>query len=255
MPAFLHEVTLHKQREVATRRAVVSQSDLERQAQPVQGRFLSNLSGSGIKLIAEIKPSSPSAGTLKETVNLDTIVPVYDRFASAISVLADAKYFGGSLDLLSKVAGFSSLPVLCKDFIIDEYQVLEARVSGAQAVLLIVKMLGDNMLARLHKKILELGMTPVVEVQNEDEVNRALSLSPQVVLINNRDLNTFVIDMSTTIKLAPLIPADVLVVGASGINSRQDLDRLLPVCSRFLVGSSLMQADDLEGKFRELCKA
>jgi indole-3-glycerol phosphate synthase len=251
---FLHEVMLHKQKEIADRKAIVPQRLLETTVETARESFADAMRGDEVKIVAEIKPASPSAGTLKESIDLPEIIKAYNRYASAISVLADEKYFKGSLQLIRQVAEATTLPVLCKDFIIDDYQVYEARSAGAKAVLLIVKMVGDNLLRKLYATIVALGMTPVVEVQNEDEVKRALELSPEVILINNRDLNSFAIDFETTKRLAPLIPAPVLAISASGIKERQDIDDLLPYASRFLIGSSLMQADNLVTKLRELVK-
>ncbi len=216
------------------------------------GSFYRALEGADLKLIAEIKPSSPSAGVLRAGIDVDQILSSYNSYASAISVLTDKQYFGGSIELLSYVSANSPRPTLCKDFILDRSQVYEARRAGAQAVLLIVKILEDQQLQELHTAITELGMTPVVEVQTVDEVGRALAVSPKVVLINNRDLTTFEIDLGTTERLIPLMPKGVTPVSASGIQNRCDIERLQAVCTRFLVGSTLMQAADLEGKLREL---
>jgi indole-3-glycerol phosphate synthase / phosphoribosylanthranilate isomerase len=249
MPGFMHEITLHKQKEVALRKAAGATLT---QVRPGTGRFLPGLQGTGTKLITEIKPSSPSAGTLRTKIDVDAIVNIYDRYADCISVLTDYKYFGGSLDVLSEVSAKSIHPTLCKDFIVDTFQISEARAAGAEAVLLIVKLVGDSLLQILHDEVLRLGMTPVVEIQNERELERALSLKPQLLLINNRDLDTFHTDLGTTERLAPMIPPTVTTVSASGVNSRADIDRLLPFCTRFLVGSVLMQAEDMEYKLREL---
>lgn len=252
MSGFMHEITLHKQKEVALRKATVATLT---ELRPATGSFLTELQGNDLKLIAEIKPSSPSAGTLRKTVDLNSIVRIYERHANCISVLTDNKYFGGSLKVLSEVTAMSSRPTLCKDFIIDKFQIAEARAAGAEAVLLIVKLVGDSLLRILYDEVLRLGMTPVVEIQNEPELERAMQLNPQLILINNRDLDTFHIDLGTTENLAPLIPPTVTVVAASGINSRQDIERLSPLCNRFLIGSALMQSDDIEAKLRDLIGA
>jgi indole-3-glycerol phosphate synthase len=252
MPGILLEIVEHKRIEVEQRKSALPQSHLEKMIEPADGRFQRALAEPGLKLITEIKPSSPSAGVLKEKVDIDAVLAAYNPYASAISVLTDKKYFNGSLDLMSEVVAKSLRPVLCKDFLLDAYQVCEARLAGAQAVLLIVKILEQAELHRLHEAALNLGMTPVVEVQTEEELELALELSPQVVLINNRDLTTFEIDLATTEKLAPLLPPSVAGVSASGIQSRAHIERLLPYCRRFLIGSSLMQAEDLESKLKEM---
>lgn len=248
----LAEIIAHKREEIAVRKTATSLAELEKSIEPGTGDFLKSLTGGGLRLITEIKPASPSAGVLKKEPDIKTILNGYNKYAAAISVLTDMHYFGGSLTLLKDVVHYTRLPVLCKDFIIDVFQIYEARLKGAEAILLIVKALDDNRLAALHSVTLELGMTPVVEVQNEEELKRALDITPQVLLINNRNLDNLKIDLSTTEKLAPLIPEYAIAVSASGVEGRQDIDRLLPFCSRFLIGSVLMKAPDLEAKLKEL---
>ncbi|MBX9879992.1 MAG: indole-3-glycerol phosphate synthase TrpC [Candidatus Obscuribacterales bacterium] len=248
----LAEIIAHKREEIEVRKTATSLAELENSIEPGTGDFLKSLTGGGLRLIAEIKPASPSAGVLKKEPDIKPILDAYNKYAAAISVLTDMRYFGGSLTLLKDVVHYTRLPVLCKDFIIDVFQIYEARLKGAEAILLIVKALEDNRLAALHSVALELGMTPVVEIQNEEELKRALDITPQVLLINNRNLDNLKIDLSTTERLAPLIPDYAIAVSASGIESRQDIDRLSPYCSRFLIGSALMKAKDLEAKLKEL---
>jgi len=225
-------------------------------------------------LIAEIKPSSPSAGVLQAEINLDAILEAYNDYASAISVLTDAPYFGGSFERLAEVSRRSPRPTLCKDFVIDEYMVYQARLAGAAAVLLIVKILDDTALKSLYDCIHALGMTPVVEVQNEDELQRALAIGTSVLLINNRNLSTFEVDLATTTRLAQVLVSSLqkpslpppgwgfssrcplgstdedvrrdggespLIISASGIEKRADIEVLLPSTNCFLIGSSLMK--------------
>jgi len=252
MPPVLPEIVANKRAEVSERRAVVPLARLEAQAAAASGRFAAALAGGDLKLVTEIKPSSPSAGVLTEKLDLDLVLAAYDRDADAISVLTDSKYFGGSLALLSQVASRSMRPALCKDFVLDPYQVYEARLAGAEAVLLIVKVLDDETLAALAPLVRDLGMTPVIEIQTDEELARALAVGPECLLINNRDLTDFTIDLATSERLAVKIPPAVLTISASGILCRADIERLLPVCSRFLVGSALMQAGDLPAKLKEL---
>jgi indole-3-glycerol phosphate synthase len=254
MPDILLEIVENKRSEIARRKALLSQDALASGLPAGNASFHLALDSLGLKLITELKPASPSAGVLRSEVNLDEVLASYNRYASAISVLTDKRYFNGSLELLSKVANNSPHPVLCKDFVLEPYQILEARKYGAQAVLLIVKILADEELQELHQLIVKLGMTPVVEVQTEEELSRALKLSPQVLLINNRNLNTFEIDLDTTRRLAPLIPPPAIAVSASGIQNRQDIEKLLPYCNRFLIGSALMQSKNLDSTLKELCR-
>ncbi|HEY9718261.1 MAG TPA: indole-3-glycerol phosphate synthase TrpC, partial [Trichormus sp.] len=218
----LDEIVENKRLEVAARKKLRSTNDLEKDAVRAGGRFLQSLQSGDQntpRLITEIKPKSPSAGVLKEHLSLDSVLESYNKHAAAISVLTDQKYFGGSLSLLHEVSARSSVPTLCKDFIIDRHQCFEARINGAEAVLLIVKILAAQQLQELHAAIRQLGMIPVVEVQTETELEAATALNPQVILINNRNLTTFEVDLATTEMLAPHVPPSALAVSASGIES------------------------------------
>ncbi|MGE0200413.1 MAG: indole-3-glycerol-phosphate synthase [Candidatus Melainabacteria bacterium] len=247
----LQTILAHKRLEVADRKNRQSLAQLRKQlaAHPAGLSFpfeaaLQGATATRPKAILEIKPASPSAGELTSALDLPGILAAYNQFGSALSVLTDTAYFKGSLDLLRAVRAQSSLPILCKDFILDPYQLVEARLAGADAALLIVKGLNDDTLASLHREALALGLTPVVEIQDEDELNRAVNsagIQPRVLLINNRNLDTLAMDMTTTARLAPLCPASVLTVAASGYNTREELDAVAPVCPRFLIGSALMQ--------------
>ena len=216
--------------------------------------FLKALQNPGLNIIAEIKPKSPSAGILDDNFNLDKILTIYNKYAKALSVLTDVKYFAGSFDLLAQASQKSNLPTLCKDFIIDPYQCYLARSCGAEAVLLIVKILKDKELIDLYSQIKELGMTPIVEIQNEVELDRidSLDLKPEIILINNRNLENFTIDLETTKKLAILIPEQTIVISGSGIESKQDLQDLSTYCTNFLVGSLFMRSPNPEKEFQEL---
>lgn len=252
MPSVLEEILEHKREELAERKKSMSLSALEKAAVPGNYEFLSGFRKSRINIIAEIKPRSPSMGTLRKDVNLHEIVEIYSKFACAISVLTDARYFGGNMEILAEVSKSTQLPTLCKDFIIDEWQCYEARIAGAAAVLLIVKALDDEALEQLHNKIETLGMVPLVEVQNESELARALHVSPDVILVNNRNLDTLEVDLATSERLIPQIPEGIIAISASGITTREDINRLSPICGSFLIGSSLMQSDDIEAKLKGL---
>ncbi len=247
----LDAIVANKHIEVKARQAQISLETLKAQAQPLTGfPFEAALrQEKNVHLITEIKPSSPSAGILQSELDLDGVLVAYNRYASAISVLTDEKYFGGSFERLATVSQQSPHSTLCKDFILEEYPVYEARLAGAAAVLLIVKILDDATLHQLHTCIRELGMTPVVEVQNETELARALAIGADVLLINNRDLSSFDIALETTHRLVkvlqerltPEAAAQKIIISASGIASRSDIETLLPSAHCFLVGSSLMK--------------
>jgi indole-3-glycerol phosphate synthase / phosphoribosylanthranilate isomerase len=260
----LDAIVANKRQEVAARQQEISLETLKVQVEPLQGfPFEAALRQvKPVHLITEIKPSSPSAGVLQAELDLDGVLAAYNTQASAISVLTDEKYFGGNMARLAEVSQQSPHPILCKDFILEEYPVYEARLAGAAAVLLIVKILDDETLDCLHKCIRGLGMTPVVEVQNDAELQRALAVGADVLLINNRDLSSFAISLDTTHELVKQLKASVspeafkskIIISASGIASRADVEYLLPSAHCFLIGSSLMKqpVDQLPGLLAEL---
>lgn len=252
MPITLNDIVAHKRAELATRTVGFLPEELSTDLEPGSFAFERTLAGTSVKVIAEIKPASPSAGVLQKEVNIHAILKEYHRFASALSVLTDEKFFHGSLNLLNDVVRNTKLPVLRKDFVLDPLQVYEARLAGAEAVLLIAKILTDAELATLSGLTRQLGMSAVIEVQTQAELERALRLRPRVVLINNRNLDTFEISFETTRHLAPLIPKDTITISASGIQSRSDIEELLPFCTRFLVGTALMQTTTLSQTLEEL---
>ncbi|HEX2280251.1 MAG TPA: indole-3-glycerol phosphate synthase TrpC, partial [Thermomicrobiales bacterium] len=217
------------------------------------------LGSSGIGVIAEIKRASPSKGVIAENIVAAEVARDYlNGGCAAISVLTDETFFGGSLDDLHQVAALahaqpSPVPVLRKDFVIDEYQIYEARAAGADAVLLIVAALSDDELFRLQRTATNFGVDTLVEVHNEEELRRALRINPPVVGINNRDLRTFEVDLATTERLAPLIPDGVIVVGESGIRTRDDVERLAAAgVDAVLVGETLMRQVDRAAAIGEL---
>lgn len=229
---------------------------------PVPRDFLAALKrhrlGTHPSLIAELKRASPSKGILAPHLNLFQVADIYTQNgASAISVLTDEKFFMGKLEALHNLRfeRKSELPLLRKDFIIDEVQLYEARANGADAVLLIVAALTDDRLfADLHSCTLELGLTALVEVHNEEEMERALKLKDvKLIGINNRNLATFDVTLETTEKLRPMIPSEIAVVAESGIFTAGDVERLAKAnVDAILVGEALVTSDDIPSKVREL---
>ena len=210
-----------------------------------------------IGLIAEIKFASPSAGVIREETDPITIGQIYEEAgAAAISLLTDKKYFHGDLHYLPQLKRAVSLPILRKDFIIDELQVRESLVWGADAVLLIVRILSKQQLTRLLDTCQELGLAALTEVHDGDEVQRAIECGAEIIGINNRDLDTFEVDLQTTVKLAPLVPDRCILVGESGIGDGTDIRRLDGMgLNAVLVGSALMKSDDVGKKTREMVEA
>jgi len=256
----LDRILATKRAEVAARARTVpleKLSEAVRRAPACRG-FLAALSRRDREsptLIAEVKKASPSRGVIRADFDPVAIAKSYERGgAAAVSVLTDATYFQGSLEDLSAVHDAIQLPVLRKDFVIDPYQVWEARAAGADAILLIVAALPhDDAAQELDRQARDLGLDVLWEVHDRQELDRLLRFQPRAVGINNRDLKTFEVSLETTIRLAPEIPAGVLKVSESGFSRREELDRLRAVgVDAFLVGETLMRAKDPGAALAEL---
>jgi indole-3-glycerol phosphate synthase len=205
-------------------------------------------------LIAECKKASPSKGLLRPEYNPTQLAQTYaQNGAAALSVLTDEQFFKGSLSDLTIAREAADLPALRKDFIVDCYQVYEARAAGADAVLLIVAALRLDQLRELHQRILELGMTPLVEVHDEAEVDIALKIEPKLIGVNNRNLRDFTVDLQTTARLRKNIPTDIGLVAESGIHTAEDVWRVRDMgADAILVGEALVTASNVSAKVREL---
>ncbi|HEV2812513.1 MAG TPA: indole-3-glycerol phosphate synthase TrpC, partial [Solirubrobacteraceae bacterium] len=232
--------------DVRRRRQRVPLGDLERQlAAPRQDRpFSEALTRPGVSVIAEHKRRSPSAGDIRAGAAVTEIVQAYERGgAAALSVLTEEQHFGGSLDDLREARAASRLPILRKDFIVDPYQVYETAAAGADAMLLIVAALAPDDLERLHREARALDLDVLVEVHDEEELERALeTVDADVIGINNRDLTDFSVDVERTYELLSDVPAGKTVVSESGFHSREQLDELERVgVDAVLVGEVLMR--------------
>ena len=246
----LDEIMAWKRQEVASRMVERPEPDLQALLAftPPAQDFAAALARPGVSLIAEVKRASPSKGLIAREFDPVELALTYAQGgASAISCLTDSRFFQGQLSYLTDIkeafrARGISLPVLRKDFIYHPYQVLEARVAGADAILLIMAVLSDADYRHLLTYARELGMEPLVEVHNEAELERALQESPRIIGVNNRDLRTFTVDLNTTARLRPLIPSDVLLVAESGIRGGKDVKTLKQMgVDAILVGESLVR--------------
>lgn len=209
-----------------------------------------------VALIAEVKKASPSAGIIRPDFDPVTIAREYEAAgATCLSVLTDTKFFQGSLEYLKQIRQAVKLPLLRKDFIIDERQILEAVECGADAILLIVAILSDTELRRFYSLATEAGLAVLVEVHDEAELERALRAGAHLIGVNNRNLKTFKVDLGTTERLASLLPGDDqrILVAESGIHTRGDVERLARCGAKaILVGESLMRGSNIAAKVREL---
>lgn len=219
-----------------------------------KGTFKKALNSIGISLIAEIKKASPSKGILNGVIDPVQLAQVYQNAgAAAISVLTESRFFKGNIKDLSAVKEEVCLPVLRKDFIIDPYQIYESRYIGADAVLLIVSVLSPSLLKDFMKLSEELGLDALVEVHSKEELFLALDCGAEIIGINNRDLNTFLVDINTTLELADLVPSSCVLVSESGIYSGIQVKRLAQAgVDAVLVGEALVTASNVDEKVKGL---
>lgn len=264
-PTILDKIIKAKVARLVDLKASVSADDMEARARKLPApelNFLTALTapktspsgGPGIHVIAEVKKASPSRGVIRQDFKHLEIANAYlSGGASALSILTEEDHFMGNDKYLREIARSVALPTLRKDFIIDPYQVFEAKCLGASAFLLIVACLKPKQLANLIALGQELELTPLVEVHSEDEVKAALDAGAPLIGINNRDLKTFFTDLETTHKLRPLIPAGIPVVAESGISTAADLKGLAEAkVQAALIGETLMRQKDMAAKLREL---
>jgi indole-3-glycerol phosphate synthase len=256
--SILDDIVRHKRQEVASLKATQPRAGLEALCKDLRAprdfeRALTPVRG-GVRLIAEVKKASPSRGVLAADLDPVALAATYARHgADAISVLTDAKYFQGSLEILRQIRASVDVPLLRKDFTIDEYQLWEARAAGADAVLLIVAILPPSLLRDLAAAAKGLGLAALVECHTEAELDVALGAGSRILGINNRDLGTFETRIETTLTLLPRIPPGPIVVSESGFFAGADVRRVVDAGAHaVLVGEGLVRADDVAAKVREL---
>jgi indole-3-glycerol phosphate synthase len=249
MASILDEIVKRKYREVSAARQAAPLEDLQRQlatAPPVRDFLAALQNSSRPRVIAEFKRASPSAGAIRPGADPVATALAYERRGAAcVSVLTDGPAFQGSLDDLRRVRAVVGLPTLRKDFIVDRYQIVEARLAGADAVLLIAEMLNDDQLHALQRDVETLGMTPLVECHDPDNLRRVVESGARLIGVNNRDLRTFTVSLEHGLRLARLVPPGRCLVSESGIRDHGDVMQLVRGgYQAILVGESLMRAPD-----------
>lgn len=260
MNNFLDEIIIHKRKEVEMKKEKVSEKELiERMKLSISSnrdfkKAILHPQKSAVGIIAEMKLASPSAGRLGNQADVKTRLQSYvEAGADGLSMVVDAKYFGGSLDMLALAKESTTLPVLCKDFILDAYQIYEVKQYGANAVLLIAKILHGDQLENFVEISLELGIEPIVEIQTEQELDLALKTNCRCIAVNARNLNNFIVDIDQACCLIQHIPAGKVPLGFSGVKTVQEVTKYKTAGAKaVLVGTSAMQSQDVVAFFRRL---
>ena len=257
MTTILDKIVATKRQEIERAKAAIPAETLRAQIQqaPLPRPFFDALAVQGpMKLIAEVKKASPSKGVIRADFDPVAIAQTYEAAgATCLSILTDEPYFQGSLDYLRQIRAAVQLPLLRKDFILDSYQLLEARAAGADAVLLIAECLDDCNLRKLYNEAVELGLAPLVEFYDPENLPRVLAAGATLIGVNNRDLRTFAVDLEHTVRMRDQVPLDCVFVGESGIYTRADVLRLQAAgVDAMLVGESLMREADIGQAVRRL---
>ena len=256
---FLSQIVEHKKREIENARKTVSEQDLKKQAEKKQDRRpfyqrLKNIINPDVAIIAEVKRASPSKGDIRMDLDPAILAADYEKGGAAcLSVLTDREFFKGSFSDFTAARTASNLPMLRKDFLVSEYQIFESAVLGADAVLLIARILSTEKMRQLFILSRDLGMDALVEIHSEADLESAQAVGAKLIGINNRNLSSFETDISTATTLAKSLNADQIPVAASGISTRQDIENNIKEGIRhFLIGESLVKAPDTVGFMRHL---
>jgi indole-3-glycerol phosphate synthase len=251
----LKEIIENKRKEVEISKKNMPLSSFKDKLENSTRDFKGALSKNKLNLIAEFKRASPSKNIINKDFDIKKIIEVYNKYADCISVLTDKKFFNSSLSDLKKISELTKLPLLRKDFIIDEYQAYESRYNNADAILLIATILSKEQINDFVYIAKNYGMDCIVEVHNEEELNKILDIKDiEIIGINNRNLDTLEIDMDTTTKLADKIPKNKIIISESGISSKDDVEKIKGKVNAILVGSLFMNSENMEEEIVSLIK-
>ena len=250
----LKEIIENKRKEVEISKKNFPLDSFKAKLKNSKRNFKAALSKNGLALIAEFKRTSPSKNIKETDFDMREIIGIYNKYASAVSVLTDKKFFNGSLEDLEEASKLTNLPLLRKDFIVDEYQIYESRMHNADAILLIVLVLSDRQIKKFIEIAKNYRMDCIVEIHTEKELGRALNCGAEIMGINNRNLDTLEIDTKTTLRLAKKIPKNKIIVSESGISSRAYVEKIKGKVNAILVGSHFMNSGNVEKDIIELIK-
>ena len=248
----IKEVIENKIREVEAGKKDVPLGSFKSKLEISKRDFKAAISKNKLNLIAEFKKASPSKNIANKNQDLKKTIEIYSKYADAISILTDGKYFNGSLDDLNDASKLANLPLLRKDFIVDEYQIYESRFYNADAILLIASTLKNDEIIKFIKTAKNYDMDCIVEVHTEEEMKRAIECSAEIIGINNRNLDTLSIDINTTLNLAEKIPKGRIIVSESGISSKEYVEKIKGKVNAILVGSYLMNSKNVEESIKSL---
>ena len=250
----LNKIIENKRKEVEIAKKSLPLSNFKHKLKHAKRDFKKAISKKKLNIIAEIKRKSPSKSMTKKEFNIKKIIEVYNKYADAISVLTDKRFFDGSLEDIKNVSKLSRLPILRKDFIIDEYQIYESRLYNADAILLIASILSIDKLNKFIEIAKKYNIDCLVEVNNEEGLNKALNSNASIIGINNRNLNTLKVDTETTLRLADKIPSDKIIISESGILSKDYVKKISGKVNAILVGTLFMNSTKLKKEISSLIK-
>lgn len=251
----LDKILKHKEQEIKLFKKALPLSRFKSKLKKSNRNFAKAITAKDVNLIAEIKAASPSKGIIRRRIHPGKIAREYEKSkAAAISVLTDTRFFGGHLDFIKHARSITKIPILRKEFIIDEYQVYESRHYGADAILLIAAVLSKEKIDKFIKIAEKYNMDCLVEVHNEKELKKVLKTKAKIIGINNRNLKTLKINLNTTLKLVKKIPDDKIIVSESGFNKKSDVKEVKGKVNAVLIGTSLMKSNNIKKKIKELMK-